>query len=292
MMALVEALGVAPGDCVAVVGAGGKTSLCWQLTRELAQRGQPVVFTTTTHIRQPARGAFGRLIVTDDLSAAAEQISHALRTLGAPTLAYAARTNGLIDDTPVIESFMPAIHTKLSGFDGESICRLRAQIQTIRIGEDRCTQLTWLVEADGARGLLLKAPAGHEPAIPACADIVCVVANLEALGRPLDERVAHRVERITALIGAQAGAPITPQMMVDVLTHPEGGLKHIPAGARPVAVLNQHETTLHPLGVDVAARLAARGFARVVVASLRQAQPVLHVMCSAKKLNPHPGDAG
>jgi hypothetical protein len=44
---------------------------------------------------------------------------------------------------------------------------------------------TWLVEADGARGLLVKAPGLHEPTIPPCADLVCVLASLDAVGRPL-----------------------------------------------------------------------------------------------------------
>ncbi len=92
--------------------------------------------------------------------------------------------------------------------------------------------ISFLVEADGARGRWIKAPADYEPVIPPCADVVCVVANLDAIGRPLDGRVAHRAERIAELTGASLGDAVTPELIVDLLSHPEGGFKGIPAGAR------------------------------------------------------------
>ncbi len=58
MSDLLDALGVQPGNCVAVVGAGGKTTLCWRMVQALASRGERAVFTTTTKIWQPAAGAF------------------------------------------------------------------------------------------------------------------------------------------------------------------------------------------------------------------------------------------
>jgi probable selenium-dependent hydroxylase accessory protein YqeC len=48
-----EALGISAGACIAVVGAGGKTTLCWRLVQELASLGQRAIFTTTTKIWQP-----------------------------------------------------------------------------------------------------------------------------------------------------------------------------------------------------------------------------------------------
>lgn len=265
-MDLFEALDVQPGDCVAVVGAGGKTSLCWRLARELSARGHRVVFTTTTRIRQPAPGAFDLLKVSDTLTA-----SSAWRTA-----CIASAIDGPIDDTPVAESFMPAVHTKLAGFSAEAVCRLREALAQGR------APVTLLVEADGARGLLLKAPADYEPVIPPCANLVCVVAGLDALGRPLDERVAHRVERITALTRVQAGDIITPDMMVALLSHRDGGLKDIPAGARAMAVLNQRDAHQpHPNAARIARGLIPRGFDRAVVVALRAAQPVLQVIESA-----------
>ncbi len=271
-MKLIEALAVQAGDCVSVVGAGGKTSLCWRLAREFAQQGDSVVFTTTTRIRRPAPGAFDLLSVSD-----ISEVSNALAVSSGWRMAcVAAAIDGAIDDTPVAESLMPAVHTKLAGFSPEEVCRLhRALAQA-------ATPITWLVEADGARGLLLKAPADYEPVIPYCAGVVCVVVGLDALGRPLDERVAHRVERITALTGAQSGDIITPEIMTALLSHRQGGLKGIPAGARVIAVLNQRAVHRpHPAALHIGRTLAARGFDRAVVATLRAAQPVLQVIDGA-----------
>jgi probable selenium-dependent hydroxylase accessory protein YqeC len=107
----------------------------------------------------------------------------------------------------------------------------------------------------------LKAPGEAEPVIPPCADLVCVVANLDAIGRPLDARVAHRPERIARLTGAEPGAPITPELVVTLLAHPAGGLKGIPAQARAVAVLTREdESRPHPAAAPIAQALLARGF--------------------------------
>jgi probable selenium-dependent hydroxylase accessory protein YqeC len=232
-MSLTEQLQITPGDCVAVVGAGGKTTLCWRLVQQLASRGARVIFTTTTHVLQPAPGAFDILSLTpeSDLSTAA------FPWLPSPTWHTACIASAIIgaqDDTPVAESNMPVVNTRLKGFTAEAICQLRTSISIPQ------SPISLIVEADGARGRWLKAPAEYEPVIPPCANVVCVVANLSTLGQPLDEHVAHRPERIATLTGAQMGQPITPQIIIDVLCHPFGGLKGIPPGARKVAVLTHH----------------------------------------------------
>ena len=262
-MSLLEQTQITPGDCVAVVGAGGKTTLCWRLVQELAQRGERAVFTTTTKIRQPSPGVFDRLVVAQGI----EQVM-GLGCLGPPdqwrTACVAASVEGAPDDRPVAESYMPAVHTKLSGFTGQQICELRDAISNLQ------SPISLLVEADGARGLLLKAPAENEPVIPACATLVCVVASLEALGRPLDERTTHRPERIAALTGAQMGQPITPQLLAGLLAHPAGGLKGIPPDARKVAVLMQRaEKAPHPAAASVAHALVDRGFDQGLVIAPR-----------------------
>ena len=235
------ALGVTSGDCVAVVGAGGKTTLCWVLVQHLAQTGR-VVFTTTTHIRRPAPGVFDVVRVGGEVSGTFEV------PLTSPlpwrTACVASGIVGVADDTPLPESGMPVVHTRLKGLTGQQVCDLRSAFANPQSPiSSRQSPVSFVIEADGARGLWLKAPAEHEPAIPSCATAVCVVANLQVLGRPLDGRVAHRPKRIAALAGIAEGQPITPRVLVDTLTHPQGGLKGIPAQTRKVAVL------MHPAGL-------------------------------------------
>jgi uncharacterized protein GlcG (DUF336 family) len=47
MDALTTALGLRASMCVAVVGAGGKTTLCWRLAQALAAAEERAIFTTT-----------------------------------------------------------------------------------------------------------------------------------------------------------------------------------------------------------------------------------------------------
>jgi molybdenum cofactor cytidylyltransferase len=251
---LLDVLPLAPGACVAVVGAGGKTSLCWRLARELAQRGRRAVFTTTTRIRQPAPGAFDQLAIGE-----ADSVIAALRASAWLTACAAARVDGPVDGRPAPGWDMPVVHTKLAGFPALDICDLRRSLSNPQ------SPISFLVEADGARGLRLKAPGEAEPVIPPCADLVCVVANLDAIGRPLDERAAHRPERIARLTGAEPGAPITPELVIALLAHPDGGLKGIPQGARGAAVLTQEDARRpHPAAATIAQALLARGYDAVL----------------------------
>jgi probable selenium-dependent hydroxylase accessory protein YqeC len=252
---------IRPSDCVAVVGAGGKTTLCWMLVQQLARHGERALFTTTTHIRQPAPGTFDLLHIGN----LAETLA-ALRTRSWRTACIASEIAGDPDDTPLAESRMPALHTKLRGFTSQDICDLRASLapQNSLISNPQ-SPISIIVEADGARGLWLKAPAEHEPAIPPCATVVCVVANLQALGKPLDERVAHRPERFARLAGIAEGQLVTPQVLIDTLAHPQGGLKGIPPEARKVAVLMAGGAAAPAEAETITSSLTARGFDQVVV---------------------------
>jgi molybdenum cofactor cytidylyltransferase len=95
-----------------------------------------------------------------------------------------------------------------------------------------------LIEADGSRRLPVKAPADHEPAIPAWVDRVVVVAGLSALDLPI-QQVAHRPEQFAQLGGVSVTDAVSEESIVRVLTSDEGGLKNIPADARRYVLLNQ-----------------------------------------------------
>jgi molybdenum cofactor cytidylyltransferase len=258
MTTLHEALDVRAGECIAFVGAGGKTTLAYRLLRELANAGQRAVFTTTTQIWEPQPGSVDRII---DLT---RDDPRALDDADWRSAAVFADVVGAPNPTAVPGAFWPTLQTKRRGPAPDWICAAR------RPG------VTWIVEADGARGLRIKAPGPAEPVIPPCADVVAVVASLDALGRPLDDRIAHRVDRVAALTGCMPGAVITPPTLVTLLAHPAGGRKGIPPTARAVAVLTQHsDAAPHPDAAAVAAELRGHGFARVVVVAPRAAAPVL-----------------
>ncbi len=208
--------------CLALVGAGGKTTVLFQLARQLSfPTGKdapptPVLVTTSTHL------AIAQLALAD-------------RTLSLGNAAHMKEIEALLQPGINLAIGPAAVETERAlGPGAENLERLWTLAQERR--------LPLLVEADGARQRPLKAPAEHEPAIPPFVEAVIVVAGLTGLGRPLTDEWVHRPERFAALAGLQEGQAISAEALERVLRSPQGGLKGIPTGARRAALLNQADT--------------------------------------------------
>ncbi|MFQ5578753.1 MAG: selenium cofactor biosynthesis protein YqeC, partial [Anaerolineae bacterium] len=117
-----------------------------------------------------------------------------------------------------------------------------------------------LNEADGSRMRPFKAPAAHEPVIPATTTLVAPVAGLDALGRPLNDTTVHRAALVSQLSRTPLKSPITPAVIARALAHPAGGLKNVPPAARVVPLLNK---------LDAADPGAARRLARQLLRTAR-----------------------
>ena len=129
-----------------------------------------------------------------------------------------------------------------------------------------------LLEADGSRSIPLKAPGEHEPPIPGWVRLVVVLAGLSMVGKPLSEQTAYRAARFGELSGLQAGELISITHVRDVLLHPLGGMKNIPAGAGKSVVFNQADTPNdQDLAGSVACELLEGGYDRVVIGGLKHA---------------------
>ena len=72
--------------------------------------------------------------------------------------------------------------------------------------------------------------------------MVVVLAGLSRIGKRLNEENVHRPEWFQKYSSIEIGGEITPQAITQVLTHPQGGLKNIPDGARKIVLLNQADT--------------------------------------------------
>jgi len=234
-LSLARAMRLSSAPCVAFVGAGGKTKAMFQLARQL---GGTVIVTTTTHL-----GAWQ--ISQADQHATAETIQDLqdLKPEGITVI------TGRIDEENRVDGINPAI-----------LSWLRARCQQLNI--------PLLVEADGARQKPLKAPAAHEPAIPEGIDIVVVTAGLSALGRPLAGDSVHRPEILANLSGLRLGENLTPEAVMRVLLHPQGGLKGIPERARRIALLTQADTAERQSQAGQMVQSLLSGFNSVIVADL------------------------
>jgi molybdenum cofactor cytidylyltransferase len=257
-------LGESP-ELVAIVGGGGKTSLMFALAAELPGRA---VLTTTTRIFAAQMKRAPAIAYAEDLSALPTALDEHGRCL------VVGRVEG----------------EKALGVDPALPARLLAR-----------PDVDWvLVEADGSRMRPVKAPADHEPVVPPGTTLLVPVAGIDALAGPLEE-VAHRPERVRELLGQRAtddgrpadnqrpttddrrptleGNRLTPRGLAHLLTHPMGGLKAAPDGARIVPFINKVETGEQlPAAREAAAlMLAEPRVSRVVIGALHSPEPVREV---------------
>jgi molybdenum cofactor cytidylyltransferase len=231
-------LGNAP--CLALAGAGGKTTALFRLAREYPDGA---IVTSSTHFgaEQPTSGDHHFIV------SSIEEIEAIFRQP--------------LPGVSVVSG--PAQGERMAGLDAAGLNAL----------QQRCIahSLPLFIEADGSRRLPLKAPAEHEPAIPDFVDTVVWVAGLSALGQPLGEAWVHRPPIFAALAGLELGGKITAQGLARVMLHPQGGLKNIPAAARRMALLNQADTSERQAQAQGLARRLLEGFDAALIASLKPA---------------------
>ena len=250
-MTLADALGVTGAEVVALVGGGGKSTAMFRLAREMVERGGRAITTTTTRI-------FGAQIALSPAhvpaaEATRERVLAALATHGQVLLIGATNPGD----------------GKAEGISLELFARLRAW----------CPDACILNEADGSRMRPFKAPAAHEPVIPAETTLVVPVVGADVLGQPLDDDHVHRPELVSKLCGAPLGTRITPEIVARVLAHPEGGRKGTPAAARVAVLINKVESLPDRAPARETAELLLRDPAihAVLLASARAPDPVLEL---------------
>lgn len=239
MDSLVEGFRLGQTTQTAVVGSGGKTTAVFHLARRLPA---PVWVSASAHMGVWQLGLADRHIVL----AQAEDLEFA--AAGAAVTLF----TGPID----------AAKERSRGVEAELLQRLHRR--AMEAGR------ALVIEADGARRKMLKAPAEHEPPIPTFVDNVIVAAGLSAIGQPLDEETVYGAERFARLGALAMGAPVEPDALGRVLAHPLGGLKNVPAGARRLALLNQVDAlgAGHSAGVHEMAQRLLAAYDAVALAAL------------------------
>jgi molybdenum cofactor cytidylyltransferase len=251
-MKLQQAFDIVRGDVVAFIGAGGKTSTLMNLGYELAEAGWRVTATTTTHISR------------DQL----ELVPHAMTLAkGAISLSSALGEHRFVFLYDDIRS------DRVYGPSSDYISHLLDSVDSDVL----------LIEADGARGLPLKAPYDHEPVIPPETSLVVPIASLSVLGQELDEDHVYNAQAIIERYGFLEGTRVKSPWVAQVLRDEELGLRGVPNRARVIALLNQVPSQGYLRG---RARLTARLILReprvqgVAIGSVRSADPISEVQRS------------
>ena len=201
---LTELLALPPRPLISIVGAGGKTTTMYVLAAELAQRGNRVVTTTTTNLYVPKQNETDTLIVAAETPHMLKMVNDAWKKYRRVTVAGTVIAAG-----------------KLAGLQPDQPYELLT-----RGGADAV-----IVEADGARHNMIKAPADNEPVVPPQTNVALLVMSAGAINQPLNVSIAHRPERIDAVLDIQQGDILTPLHIARLMSSLQGAMKNIPEQA-------------------------------------------------------------
>ena len=248
-MHLCEALQVRKGEVVSFVGAGGKTTAMYRLGHELAAQSWRVITTTTTMIRPPSPEQTPALLVERNPRRVLRQAREALLHKRLVTVA----------------SEQLETENKLKGIDPGLVTEFVELADAV------------LIEADGAKGRSVKAPAAHEPVVPSESTLLVPVVGIDAVGRRLSEETVHRPDLVAELTGLGRGQLISTSMLAGLLLHPQGALKGAPAGARVMPLINKvlDEVTLEAAREVAGSIKGNRSLARVLVGAVAADDPVI-----------------
>ena len=203
---------------IALVGAGGKTTLMYELARECCRRGYRTAVTTTTRILRPAH-------------------CPSCRTLEECQKRWANREYAVWG--------MERSDGKLGALAAGDFDSLAAEADVL------------LVEADGARRMACKVPAAHEPVIPAGADTVIGVLGMDALGKPL-EAVCFRPEETAAVLNCGVGHRLTPEDLARILRSDAGTRKGVGGRAYYAVLNKCDDPARRSQGEQILRRLGER----------------------------------
>lgn len=237
-MKLYTALGISSGDVVAFAGAGGKSGAILNAARELAEEGMRVVIVPTTKMFHSEIESAGALVVSEDPEELRKE------------------TEKAIQGSPVVVAGSARISKgRIGGVEPEEISSLSKLADVV------------LVEADGSRRRPIKGTADHEPLLPASANLVVAVANIQALGKPVDEEHVHRPEIFSELTGVGSGQSITPRAFARSLA--QGSLHNAPDDARSAALITGVEPGRSMVDATIVTReIWKLGVKRVVLSSV------------------------
>lgn len=225
---------------VCLVGAGGKKSTMYALAAGFPGR---VVLSSTSHMYRYAEGSVDEVIEVGG--------SVPRSTASARVVAYCGPT-----DTP----------QRVGGLSEQQLAELAAR------GEFDLM----LIKADGARARLIKAPAAHEPLIPAWTDTVIPVVSARVLGRRLGDGIAHRPEQVAAVVGTDLATPLSAVHLARLLSSVHGALKGVGA-ATVVPMINMvDDAALHEQARAAAwlALASTTRFDRVVLGVMKEGRVV------------------
>jgi probable selenium-dependent hydroxylase accessory protein YqeC len=234
------------------VGAGGKKTTLYRLIEAHMAAGSSRVALTCTVAMAPAPAWLGEPVIAEG-----EELARAIARLGR-------------DQSLVVYAQPSPKAGRVGGVPPQVLARLHHE------GGFAAT----LIKADGARMRWIKAPAAGEPVLPPGVATVLPLVSAKVFGQPLTDAVAHRLERVVAVTGAQPGDVLTPEHVARFLASEQGALQGV-GSAAVVPIINMVDDRTKREAARAAARLAlasSNRLARIVLACMTASDPVVEVV--------------
>ena len=221
-MQIYEALNLKERAFISLVGAGGKSTFFNRLAQELSKQKKKIVLTTTTHMFTWQLTPFikkGNLIEADDEKTMEEKIKKYFQ---------------LTKNREVV-----LIHHRVKEKKEEKISG-PTPFYLDKWWKEGLADF-FLVEADGAAGRTVKAPASYEPVIPSSTTDLVGVIGIDVLGLSLQEENVFRSKVFSQLTGLKLGEKIGMEDLSLLICHPEGLFKGAPQDCRCHLFINKVE---------------------------------------------------
>jgi len=219
-MLICKALDLKEKAFISLVGAGGKSTLFSLLAQELSKQEKKIILTTTTHMFAWQLKPFtkkGVLIENGD-----EKI---METIIKKYFSQEKNRELIL------------VHHRAKDELGEKVVGPSSdylrQWWSLELAD------YFLVEADGARGRPLKAPATHEPVICESTTDLIGVVGIDVLGLPLNEENVFRPNLFCKLTDMKMREKISLDAMAALILHPMGLFKSAPLHSKCHLFINK-----------------------------------------------------
>jgi len=267
-MLISEVLGLKEKAFISLVGAGGKSTLFNRLAEELLLKNKRIILTSTTKMFAWQLAPFirkGKLVEDHD----EESILKFIKKY----FSMKSKTGRL------------AVIGEKIGDNGEKKVSGPSPDWLDKWWEDRIADY-FLVEADGAAGRPVKAPASHEPVIPLSTTDLIGVIGIDALGLSLQEENVFRSEIFSQLTGLKLGEKVGIEALSLLICHPEGLFKGAPQNCLRHLFINKVEDSKDLKKAEELAfqvlKICHRRISDIIIGAAGQSEVVAEVIRKVK----------
>ena len=226
---------------ISITGGGGKTSLMFALGRYSAENAFTLL-TTTTKIFPPEKNEcpFEIIAGPDDLIKALEG------SVRLPSMITAAKERS---------------GEKLSGYTPEDIAEIVSKINTGRT----------IIEADGSRGLSLKAYEEWEPPVPAITDCHFIIMGADIFTEPVSAANVFRFDILKNKFSMQAGEYLSFANCAATLSNRDEYLKNSPESALRILFINKCDLLTDAMLAEISEKFPPllKGYDHMIMGSIQ-----------------------